>query len=81
MNDSKEIEKKKKKVLDMCICPSCPSWEECGEKGGFCLATIGKSACIEDEKGCICPGCPVTDELGLTHDYYCTRGSEKEQGK
>ncbi|TKJ46924.1 hypothetical protein CEE34_06435 [Candidatus Aerophobetes bacterium Ae_b3a] len=62
----------------MCICPQCPSWIECGEKGGFCLSAIGKSSCITEQKGCICPGCPVTGEMGLKHDYYCTRGSEKK---
>lgn len=64
--------------LNMCICPGCPSWRECGEKGGFCLSTIGKSSCITEEKGCICPRCPVTSKKGLKHDYYCTKGSEKE---
>ncbi|MCD4821867.1 MAG: DUF2769 domain-containing protein [Methanococcoides sp.] len=40
---------------------------------------MGKSSCITEEKGCICGGCPVTEKLGLTHGYYCTCGSEKEQ--
>ncbi|WP_462272880.1 DUF2769 domain-containing protein [Methanohalophilus sp.] len=74
-----EMEQKKEMVMSMCICPSCPSWVECGEKGGYCLSTIGKSDCIKEESGCICGGCPVTEELGLTNGYYCTRGSEKEQ--
>lgn len=79
MDNSGEIEQKKQKVLDMCICPQCPSWVECNEKGGFCFLTIGKSSYISEEKGCICPGCPVTDDMGLAHDYYCTKGSEEEQ--
>jgi hypothetical protein len=74
-----EMEKRKQMVLGLCTCPGCPSWVECGEEGGFCLQTIGKSSCIEEEKGCICPGCPVTEKMGLNHDYFCTRGSEKEQ--
>jgi hypothetical protein len=81
MGTQEEIEEKKRRVLEMCICPKCPSWVECGEKGGFCFPDIGKSSCITDEKGCICPGCPVVDEMELEHDYYCTRGSEKEQSR
>jgi len=72
-------EEKKKMVLEKCICAKCPSWVECGEKGGYCHPAIGKSKCIKEEKGCICGGCPVTKELGLKHGYYCTKGSEKEQ--
>ncbi len=30
-----EMEQRKRMVLDMCICGSCPSWVECGEKGGY----------------------------------------------
>lgn len=72
------IRQRTEEFLNMCICPQCPSWMECGEKGGFCLSAIGKSSCITEQKGCICPGCPVTGEMGLKHDYYCTRGSEKK---
>lgn len=75
---SNETQQRTEELLDMCICSGCPSWTECGEKGGFCLSAIGKSSCITDQKGCICPKCPVTDEMGLKHQYYCTRGSEKE---
>ena len=74
-----EMKQKKEMVLSMCICPNCPSWVECGEKGGFCFPAIGKSSCIKDENGCICGGCPVTEKMGLKHIYFCTKGSEKEQ--
>lgn len=74
-----EMEEKKEMVLSMCICPSCPSWVECDEDGGFCFVTIGKSECISEEKGCVCGQCPVTEELGLTHEFYCTRGSDEAQ--
>jgi hypothetical protein len=77
--NKKEMEEKKEMVLSMCICPSCPSWVECDEDGGFCLVNIGKSECISEEKGCVCGKCPVTEELGLKHGFYCTRGSEEEQ--
>ncbi|MFP3946333.1 MAG: DUF2769 domain-containing protein [Archaeoglobaceae archaeon] len=77
--DEKEMEEKKKMVLDMCICNTCPSFVDCGEPGGFCFPTIGKSSCIKEEKGCICSNCPVYSKMELKNMYYCTRGSEKEQ--
>ncbi|WOF17294.1 DUF2769 domain-containing protein [Methanoplanus sp. FWC-SCC4] len=63
----------------MCTCKSCPSFEDCGENGGFCFPTIGKSSCIKTENGCICGGCPVYEKMGLKNIYFCIRGSEKEQ--
>ena len=73
-----ESRQRSEEFLDMCVCSGCPSWTECGERGGFCLSAIGKSSCITEQKGCTCPGCPVTGEMGLKHEYYCTRGSEKK---
>jgi hypothetical protein len=61
----------------ICICGSCPSYFNCGEKLAFCLCESGKSKCMKSEVGCICPGCPVQQELGFQKIYYCTRGSEK----
>ncbi len=83
--EEKFMGQKEAMVKDMCICADCPSYLDCSEKGGsaelgFCFPTIGKSECIEEEKGCICGSCPVTEKMGLKHGYYCTRGSEKEQG-
>ncbi len=74
-----KLKKREEMVISMCICPECPSWVECGEKGGYCFETIGKSGGISEEKGCICLGCPVANKLGLDYMYYCTRGSAKEQ--
>ena len=76
-----KLEKSKEDVIKLCICPMCPSWVECGEQPGFCVASIGKSKCIKEEKGCVCGPCPVTPMFGLTKEYYCTKGSEKEQRK
>jgi anaerobic selenocysteine-containing dehydrogenase len=66
-------EQKKEYVFTNCICGKCPSWLECGEKGGFCL--VGKSTCIKEKKGCICPDCPVTKKMDLKWGYHRTRGS------
>jgi hypothetical protein len=38
----------------------------------------GKSKCITIESGCLCPGCPVQEQMNFQHDYYCTKGAEKE---
>lgn len=77
--DPEEMEKKRTWVLENCICQQCPSWVECDESGGFCFPSIGKSACINEEKGCICGGCPVNEKLKMKHLYFCTKGSENEQ--
>jgi hypothetical protein len=73
----KAIEGKKK----MCTCPDCPSYNDCAKDNNELLyCALGKSpSCITKESGCICPSCPVTDQMGLTRDYFCTRGNEKEQ--
>ncbi len=73
----KLIEEKK----NMCICPGCPTYNDCAEKAQetlFCF--IGRSSvCISEEKDCVCPICPVTPDLGLTKDFFCTRSSEGQQ--
>lgn len=73
----KMIETNKK----LCICEGCPSYNECaGEKKELLYCALGKSPkCITKEVSCICPDCPMTEQMGLKYDYFCTRGSEKEQ--
>jgi len=68
-------------VLGMCICMTCPSWINCSEKGGYCLSSIGKSACIQEEKGCICRRCQAFKRAGMSRISFCTRGTEEEQSK
>ncbi|WP_440957072.1 DUF2769 domain-containing protein [Methanosarcina sp. Mfa9] len=65
----------------MCICPSCPSWAECGEKGGCCFETIGKSGGISEENGCICLGFPVANKLRLDYMYQLHQRFGKRTGK
>jgi len=62
----------------MCICTTCPSYFNCGEKIAYCIPEAGKSKCIKIERGCVCPGCPVWENMHFQHDYYCTRGNEKK---
>ncbi|MDD1653530.1 MAG: DUF2769 domain-containing protein [Methanomicrobiales archaeon] len=62
-----------------CICGDCPTYDPCmagGQELLFCLTR--KSACTVAKKACLCPTCPVTPRMGLSHGYYCARGSEKE---
>lgn len=65
----------------LCICPDCPTYNECAQKKGevfYCA--LGKSpTCITKEAGCICPACPITEKMGLINQYFCMMGSEKEQ--
>ncbi len=65
----------------LCICPDCPTYNECAqEKGEIFYCSMGKSpTCITKGLGCICPACPITEKMGLTHDYFCTKGTEREQ--
>ena len=65
-------------VRDMCLCPSCPSYVDCGEKL-FCWPSAVKSKCIKKEQGCLCPACPVGEKMGYKHVYYCTRGNDNGQ--
>lgn len=59
-------------------CQECPTYDETGETGlAFC--TMGKSDSVTGEGGCMCTGCPVADKMSLEWDYYCIKGSGREQ--
>lgn len=77
--DFDAMEKSKGDIFRSCLCPTCPSWVECGEQGGFCVPSVGKSKCIGKAHGCVCPICPIATKFKLKHDYYCMKGSEKER--
>lgn len=75
-----EIAKKIQEVKETCksFCGECPTYTGTGEKElGFCAT--GKSKIIKEEKGCLCSSCPVTGMMSLRWEYYCTRGSGREQ--
>ena len=65
-----------------CICPDCPTYNECAqEKNELLYCILDKSqVCITKESGCICPACLITEILDLTNDYFCIKGTEKLQG-
>ena len=83
MSNMTEEERKKtiNKNKKLCICPDCPSYNECAkEKGELFYCAVGKSvSCITKESGCICPACPITETMGLTKDYFCIKGTESQQ--
>jgi hypothetical protein len=70
-----------KEKKEMCICPGCPTYNDCAESAQETLFCVigGSFLCISKEKDCICPICPVTPDLGLTRDFFCTRYSEGQQ--
>jgi hypothetical protein len=65
----------------LCICGGCPSYNDCAKDNGESLyCSLGaSSSCIKEAPVCICGGCPVTSKMGLKNQYFCTKGSEKEQ--
>jgi len=63
---------------EICICPGCPTYNDCAKDAQELLFCIygGSFHCITEDMGCICPTCPVTADLGLIHDEFCLKGSE-----
>ncbi len=70
-----------KKETAMCICPDCPTYNDCasGAQERLFCAHGGSFVCISKEMDCLCPGCPVTGDFGLTRNFFCTRGAEASQ--
>jgi len=70
--------------MKQCICPSCPSYNECmktGMEGLFCAR--GKTGCDLKREGCICGQCPVHSTYHLLGGYYCAVGTgwDEDLGK
>ncbi len=79
-----ELSLKKYKELETdCVCPVCPSYNDCAKgkhENMFCIS--GKSdGCISTELGCLCPTCALAQKykIGVMYNFYCHRGSETEQ--
>jgi len=74
-----EMKKTVSGLMAKCICGKCPTYNDCmkGKKEGLFCA-LGKTGCAVTKKACLCPTCPVTPQMGLSHGYYCIKGSEKE---
>ncbi len=70
-----------KENADRCICPGCPTINECMKNRNehlFCAR--GKTDCEMEKKGCLCGECPIGSEYNLIDFYYCSEGAAK-QGK
>lgn len=71
------IDMEKKRI---CICRTCPSFNQCmnGSKEAlFCI--LGKSSCEIDFVECKCSECPAHNKFDMRHGSYCVGGSEEEQ--
>ena len=81
--DGEERLKTLKKLEGDCVCPICPSYNDCAkEKDENIFCITGKSdGCINLELGCMCPTCPLAQryKIGMIYNFYCHRGSENEQ--
>lgn len=80
-----EREKKIKELEPECVCPLCPTYNQCAkeeEENVFCL-TNRSEKCITNERGCMCPTCPLANKLGIgvMYNFFCLRGTESEQRK
>ena len=64
---------------ELCLCPGCPTHNECMENNNerlFC--SRGKTDCDFEKKGCLCGTCPVERNYGLNDFYYCAEGAAKK---
>ena len=78
MREGMSMDEEIRKLMAMCTCPGCPSYNECSRGLSevlYCAA--GKSACEYDRMGCICPTCPVYALKKLQGDYFCIKGRAK----
>ncbi len=86
--DSKTGAEREKAVKDLsseCICPDCPTYNNCAEAAGellYCFLGRSKECITSEDLGCFClMDCPVANRAGLGHLYYCTKGTESEVRK
>lgn len=82
MDDEEGLKKFKELEVD-CVCPVCPSYNDCAkEKNENMFCITGKSdGCISMELGCLCPTCVLAQkyQIGVMYNFYCHRGSESKQ--
>jgi glucose/arabinose dehydrogenase len=68
-----------KENADRCLCPGCPTLNECmRNRNQHLFCARGKTECELERKGCLCGECPIESEYGLTDFYYCTEGAAKK---
>lgn len=68
-----------------CICPTCPTYNECAQNANerlFCALGASENCISEnDYETCKCPECPLAQALdvGEIYNTYCIKGGELEQ--
>ena len=68
-----------KENANRCLCPGCPTLNECMRNMNqrlFCAG--GKTDCELEKKGCLCGECPIESEYSLTSFYYCAEGAARK---
>jgi hypothetical protein len=63
-----------------CGCPACPTYSiRSKETGELLFCVQGRSAHLCCDGSCSCRKCSARNMMGVSHDHFCTRGTEKEQ--
>ncbi|MGZ7047384.1 MAG: DUF2769 domain-containing protein [Methanobacterium sp.] len=56
-----------------CLCPGCPTYNECMKNNNEHLyCSRGNTGCEFEEIDCLCGKCPVWKEYGIKSFYYCS---------
>ncbi|MDH4226229.1 MAG: DUF2769 domain-containing protein [Deltaproteobacteria bacterium] len=64
------------RIMQLCKCPSCPTYVKGDKPYGYCFPVIGTSSMIKKEVDCKCFGCDVYKDYSLDNSYFCTRCSQ-----
>jgi hypothetical protein len=75
-----EMEARMAELKGLCTCADCPTYKGTGETS-LLFCALGKSQLIKKEMECFCAPCPVTDAVELRWNFYCTRGSGRQQSR
>lgn len=68
-----------KENADRCICPECPSHNECMKDNKELLyCSNGISSCEFEKWGCVCLHCPIQVEYKIFGLFYCEKGVYKK---
>lgn len=62
-----------------CLCPDCPSYNQCmQDKGEVLFCSSGATSCELEKWGCPCVRCPVQLEYHNIGLFYCEKGALKK---
>jgi hypothetical protein len=63
--------------MNLCVCPSCPSYKDTPLTGGFYCAK-GKAQEEVNQTGCTCGSCPLFEKYELKTGYFCVKGKSAD---